>query len=242
VVSSSINFNTIVATESQVTTAPPPVSVRALATTTRVQDTVPSSTLPPQPPANKATTAQPVVTTTSAPATTAAQNNWTLSQSSAEQQATVMTNNVQPQSTMFYGMVVAPLEQQQPQVQALSVSRQAEIEQVNNTTSFMTNRTDPLNEVVEAKPTATTGSTTESNQTVKANVSENELAGGVDISKMATTPAGYTNYTKLILQDGKMYEPKEIYKNQKTVDNARALRQLSTDRLHQQMIEQQYRR
>jgi len=242
VVSSSINFNTIVATESQVTTAPPPVSVRALATTTRVQDTVPSSILPPQPPANKATTAQPVVTTTSAPATTAAQNNWTLSQSSAEQQATVMTNNVQPQSTMFYGMVVAPLEQQQPQVQALSVSRQAEIEQVNNTTSFMTNRTDPLNEVVEAKPTETTGSTTESNQTVKANVSENELAGGVDISKMATTPAGYTNYTNLILQDGKMYEPREIYKNQKTVDNARALRQLSTDRLHQQMIEQQYRR
>ena len=245
VVSSSINFNTIVATESQVTTAPPPVSVRALATTTRVQDTVPSSTLPPQSPANKAITAQPVVTITSAPATTAAQNNWTMSQSSAEQQATVMTNYVQPLSTMFYGMVVAPLEQQQqqqPQVQAMSMSRQAEIEQVNNTASFMTNRTDPLNEVIEAKPAVTTGSTTESNQTAKAIVAENELAGGVDISKLATTPVGYSKYTNLMLQDGKIYEPKEIYKNQKPVDNARALRQLSTDRLHQQMIDQQYRR
>ena len=97
-------------------------------------------------------------------------------------------------------------------------------------------------EVVESKTAVTTTNSTESAQTVKPAVSDNELAGGVDISKLATTPVGYVNYTSLMLQDGKMYEPKEIYKNQKPVDNARALRQLSTDRLHQQMIEQQYRR
>jgi hypothetical protein len=106
----------------------------------------------------------------------------------------------------------------------------------------MTNRTDPLNEIVESKPVTTTTTTTESSQTVKAKVVDNELAGGVDINKMAIIPIGYSNYTNLMLKDGKMYEPKEIYKNQTPVDNARALRQLSTDRLHQQMIEQQYRR
>jgi hypothetical protein len=144
---------------------------------------------------------------------------------------------------MFYTMSVAPVEQQQqPTVQAVNFTRQTEIEQVSSTAGFMTNRTDPLNEVVETKSITTAANTTESNQKVKTNVAANELAGNVDINKMATTPVGYSNYTNLVLKDGKMYEPKEIYKNQVPVDNARALRQLSTDRLHQQMIEQQYRR
>jgi hypothetical protein len=176
------------------------------------------------------------------PTTTA--NTAVFSQTNAnEQQAVMISNYVQPQNAMFYSMSVAPVEQQQQVVvQPLSFARQAEIEQVNSSVSFMTNRTDPLNSAVESKPVAATANATESTQTVKANVAANELAGGVDISRLATTPVGYSNYTNLVLKDGKMYEPKEIYKNQTPVDNARALRQLSTDRLHQQMIEQQYRR
>jgi hypothetical protein len=42
------------------------------------------------------------------------------------------------------------------------------------------------------------------------------------------------------LTDVAFYAPKEIYRNQKNVDNARALRQLASDRLHQQMVDQQY--
>jgi len=180
-----------------------------------------------------------------APASTAVnQNNWTFSQSTADTQQTTMTTAyIQPQNTMFYAMAAAPVvQQQQATAQQMSFARETEIEQVSSTAGFVTNRTDPLNEVVETKPIVTTNSTTESNQKVKTDVAANELAGNVDINKMATTPVGYSNYTNLVLKDGKMYEPKEIYKNQTTVDNARALRQLSTDRLHQQMIEQQYRR
>jgi hypothetical protein len=178
------------------------------------------------------------------PITVTTTNTPTFSQANTDyQQAAMVSAYTQPQNTMFYAMAAAPVEQQQQAVaQQVSFARQAEIEQVNNTTSFMTNRTDPLNEVVESKTTVTTTNSTESTQTVKPAVSDNELAGGVDISKLATTPIGYSNYTNLVLKDGKMYEPKEIYKNQTPVDNARALRQLSTDRLHQQMIEQQYRR
>jgi hypothetical protein len=179
-----------------------------------------------------------------APASTAVnQNNWTFSQSTADtQHITMTTAYIQPQNMMFYAMATTPVEQQQATAQPANLSTQSEIEQVNNSANFMTNRTDPLNAAVESKPAITTNSTTESTQTVKASVTDNELAGGVDINKMATTPVGYSNYTNLVLKDGKMYEPREIYKNQTTVDNARALRQLSTDRLHQQMIEQQYRR
>jgi len=201
-----------------------------------------AATLPLLPPVNKPTAAQPVII---APASTAVnQNNWTFSQSTADTQQTTMTTAyIQPQNTMFYAMAAAPVEQQQQATaQQVSFARQAEVEQVSSTAGFMTNRTDPLNEAVESKTAVTTANSTESAQTVKASVSDNELAGGVDIGRLATTPVGYSNYTNLVLKDGKMYEPKEIYKNQTTVDNARALRQLSTDRLHQQMIEQQYRR
>jgi hypothetical protein len=210
------------------------------ASTYTVQETTNTPALLPQP--NKSANTAPVITV--APITVTTTNTAVFSQANTDsQQSAMVTAYTQPQNTMFYAMAAAPVEQQQQATaQTVSFARQAEVEQVSSTSGFMTNRTDPLNEVVESKPAVTTSSTTESAQTVKPAVSDNELAGGVDISKLATTPAGYSNYTSLMLQDGKMYEPREIYKNQKTVDNARALRQLSTDRLHQQMIEQQYRR
>jgi hypothetical protein len=205
-----------------------------------VQETPSTPPLPPQP--NKSATTAPVVTV--APITVTTTNTAVFSQAITDsQQSAMVTAYTQPQNTMFYAMAAAPVEQQQQATaQTVSFARQAEVEQVSSASGFMTNRTDPLNEVVESKSAVTTTNSTESAQTVRASVSDNELAGGVDINKLATTPAGYSNYTSLMLQDGKMYEPREIYKNQKTVDNARALRQLSTDRLHQQMIEQQYRR
>jgi hypothetical protein len=205
-----------------------------------VQDTTNTPVLPPQP--NKAATTAPVATVV--PVTVTTTNTPTFSQANTDyQQSAMISAYTQPQNTMFYAMAAAPVEQQQQATaQQVSFARQAEVEQVSSTAGFMTNRTDPLNEVVESKTAVTITNSTESAQTVKPAVSDNELAGGVDINKLATTPAGYSSYTSLMLQDGKMYEPKEIYKNQKPVDNARALRQLSTDRLHQQMIEQQYRR
>ena len=209
----------------------------------RVQSTHPvqitvTSSLPPQPNKSANTTVSTVVTPT-----ITISNTPVFSQSSTDQQSFMTFAYVQPQNTLFYAMAAAPVEQQQQvTAQQVSFTRQTEVEQVSSTAGFMTNRTDPLNEVVETKPISTAANTTESNQKVKTNVAANELAGNVDINKMATTPVGYSNYTNLMLKDGKMYEPKEIYKNQVPVDNARALRQLSTDRLHQQMIEQQYRR
>jgi hypothetical protein len=78
-------------------------------------------------------------------------------------------------------------------------------------------------------------------ETVNKSAQPNELAGGVDIASIAKQPAGYQNYS-FTLTDAQFYSPKEIYKNQNNVDNARALRQLSSDQLHQQLIQQQYRR
>ena len=77
-------------------------------------------------------------------------------------------------------------------------------------------------------------------ETVNKNVQPNELAGGVDIASMSTQPAGYQAYS-MMMPDVAFYAPKEIYKNQKTIDNVRAFRLLSSDKLHQEMINQQYK-
>lgn len=77
---------------------------------------------------------------------------------------------------------------------------------------------------------------------VNRNVQSNQAAGGKDIDSIATSPTGFDAYSQLALRDGNFYRPYEVYRNQINVDNARALRQLSSDTLHQQMIEQQYKR
>ena len=76
--------------------------------------------------------------------------------------------------------------------------------------------------------------------TVNRNVQPNDLAGGVDLAIMAVVPQGFNAYS-FVLKDSAFYEPKEVYKNQKTVDNVQVLRQLSSDRLHQEMVDQQYK-
>lgn len=77
---------------------------------------------------------------------------------------------------------------------------------------------------------------------VNRNVRDNELAAGVTLATMNTQPVGFELYMTA-LRDGIFYPPKEIYKGQQNVDNARALRGLAggSDRLHEQMMELQYK-
>ncbi len=77
---------------------------------------------------------------------------------------------------------------------------------------------------------------------VKRNVEPNEAAGGVDIASIATQPKGYDAYAQMSLSDAAFYKVDTIYKNQNTVDNVRVMRGLTggSDRLHQNMVDQQY--
>lgn len=107
--------------------------------------------------------------------------------------------------------------------------------------NFLTDRTNPLTDIVEGKQNIPQNSTTAiSGPSVNTNTSDNELASGVSINKMALAPTGYNDYLNFTLRDTSFYSPKEVYKNQKNVDNTRALRQLSSDRKHKDMVEMQY--
>ena len=99
----------------------------------------------------------------------------------------------------------------------------------------------PLNDAMEQRPIMLDTTTQEQKtDTINKNVQPNELAGKVDIASMATQPTGYQAYSAM-MPDVAFYAPKEIYKNQVNVDNARLLRGLGSDRLHQEMVNQQYK-
>lgn len=106
---------------------------------------------------------------------------------------------------------------------------------------YKASATTPADDFMESKPPMIEAPQQNQSQTVKRNVQDNEAAAGVSLDRMAAQPAGYAQYS-VALKDASFYEPKEIYRGQKVVDNAKALRQLATDKLHQEMIEQQYRR
>jgi hypothetical protein len=111
---------------------------------------------------------------------------------------------------------------------------------VSASQSFLTDRTNPINQVLENRLPIQESNVSRTGPSVNKNASNNELAGDVDINKVAQLPAGYNEYLNLVLRDANFYPAKEIYKNQRVVDNVRVLRQLASDRLHQQMVDQQY--
>ena len=98
-----------------------------------------------------------------------------------------------------------------------------------------------LNDAMEQRPMLPNATTQEQKtDAVNKNVQPNELAGKVDIASIATQPQGYQAYS-MMMPDVAFYAPREIYRNQVNVDNARVLRQLSSDRLHQELVNLQYK-
>jgi len=99
----------------------------------------------------------------------------------------------------------------------------------------------PVDSAMESKPMLPDANQGQQQlSSVNRNAQNNDAAGNVTIESIAKQPVGYAQYFG-IMPDVAFYAPKEIYKNQKTVDNARALIQLSSDKLHQDMVNQQYK-
>ena len=104
---------------------------------------------------------------------------------------------------------------------------------------FSGNKT-PVELAIESRPIILQSNTSQPSDSVKRNVDNNELAGNISIDSIAKQPANYSQYF-FMMPDVAFYAPKEIYKNQTNVDNIRLLRGLGSDRLHQEMINQQYK-
>lgn len=118
-----------------------------------------------------------------------------------------------------------------------------QVEQSNNSTSLFARRGDPLTDYIEQNNILVTMVQTENKpSTVKTNVQDNELAGGIRIERMAVSPVGFSVYS-LALRDVAFYEPKEIYKNVVIKDNVRTMyfiEKSNTD-TYNRMVEEQYK-
>ena len=107
--------------------------------------------------------------------------------------------------------------------------------------TFTADRTNPLNAILENKPSLQQEETKETKTaSVNQKSEDNTIASGVSISTISVVPIGFSAYT-IALADASFYQPKEIYRNQRTIDNRRALQNLRSDQLHEQMINQQWR-
>lgn len=122
-----------------------------------------------------------------------------------------------------------------------AISAVIDTEQPQQTKNFTTDRTNPINDIIEGKPQLAEQQTEQpATSSVNRSAQNNEAAGGVDINNLAVVPVGFASYN-IALKDVAFYQPKEIYRNQRTTDNRRALQNLRSDQLHQQMIDQQWR-
>jgi hypothetical protein len=100
-----------------------------------------------------------------------------------------------------------------------------------------------INDILEQRLNTGSMQMEQQMDTVKKNVLPNELAGGVDIASIAMVPKGYETYSIVTLRDIPFYRAEPIYKDQRTVDNARVFRGLTggSDAKHQEMVNQQYK-
>ena len=137
------------------------------------------------------------------------------------------------------------IQQSQPVYQPKLDSKQYEIETSQMPiASFTGSRAgNPLSEIMmQQRFEMMQSNISQPLSSVNRNVQPNDLAAGVDIASMASVPVGFNAYS-FVLKDSAFYEPKEVYKNQRTVDNARVLRGLTggSDALHQEMVDSQYK-
>jgi hypothetical protein len=167
-----------------------------------------------------------------------------------QSQSTLPERPIQENSTMVMPAVI------QPAMAAAVVPEPPQVEpprppQVENTivdaptntiATALIDRTNPLNDMLNGQQQMAQSGPVFAGPAVKSNTADNDLAGGVSISQIARVPAGFDVYTNLAIREIAFYQPKEIYRGQRTVDNVRALRSLGQDARHQEMIDQQYRR
>jgi hypothetical protein len=135
-----------------------------------------------------------------------------------------------------------PIQQSAPVMQFRNETKMIEIETPPmQQASFGSSRAgNPLSDIMQQRFEQMQNNVEQRSDTVKKDVQSNELAGGVDIASMALQPKGFEAYS-LVIKDAAFYEPKEVYRGQTVVDNVRALRQMSSDRLHKAMVDSQYK-
>ncbi len=169
-------------------------------------------------------------------------NDFGFSQKSQENQTTQINQVANP----IYQLVQPQQPQQQEVVQpiiAASIFKQEPVTTVVAEQKEVIGPTNLLQEFVENKLLVDNVNQPQTTKQVNQKAQDSELAAGVSIAAIAKQPQGFDSYT-LVLQDVPFYASTEVYRNQRTVDNQRAIRALTgaSDQRHKELVDLQYRR
>lgn len=135
--------------------------------------------------------------------------------------------------------VTESIPAQEP-VRAPTVELPAMESSTNSIAAALIDRTNPLNDALNGQPPVAPTAAVFAGPAVKSSTADNDLANGVNISQIAKVPVGFDVYQNLAIREIAFYQPREIYRGQRTIDNVRALRSLGQDIKHQEMVNQQY--
>jgi hypothetical protein len=146
-------------------------------------------------------------------------------------------------STNNVAMVIPQIQLQQQTQQRFDTRIEQEQPQIFQPPQTALARGTILGDILEQRLSFGSFQMEQQMDTVKKNVLPNELAGGVDLAAMALMPKGYEAYSIVTLRDVPFYKSEAIYKDQRTIDNARVFRGLTggSDAKHQEMVDQQYK-
>lgn len=176
-------------------------------------------------------------------------NNQLMMGNNASVQQNVSNNNQSTQSidtqvSMISIQPVATQSTSSVQTNTMTGLRSAEVENVLFTNNFLTNRANPLTEIIENNTKTNNSSSTEQKENpLNKNAQNNELSMGISLDRMMMQPIGYNSYLQLALRDTSFYAPKEIYKNQVPPENKRTMyfiEKSNTD-TYNKMVEAQYK-
>lgn len=158
------------------------------------------------------------------------------------QQSNIQQTVVDSSISIVQGPALIETPKPTTQVAVVEMRNMQDNDLVVFSNNFLTNRANPLTEIVENNTRPTNNTVEQKETTLNRNAVNNELAGGVQLERMAVLPVGYNSYLQLALRDAAFYAPKEIYRNQRVIDNQQAVRLLNfaSDLKHQQMVNQQY--
>lgn len=158
----------------------------------------------------------------------------------------------QPQQTSSTTTVIAPQQpittQQQPQQSSsiyslFAAPKPDPLPEVNIEQRQVIGPTNLLQQFLDQKPSIENVSQPQQTRSVNQAARDSELAGQVSLANIARQPQGFQTYLA-VLQDVPFYKPTEVYANQRTVDNQRAMRLLSgaSEARHRELVDSQYRR
>ena len=200
-----------------------------------------SQGLPLQQP-QQAQVAQPIMLTYQPPVVASTENTSMYSLTAGAVIRPSLGINLNSQAPVAVAMMTPHMMQQRQEFKFETKVEQEQSQTFQQPQTAMT-RGSILNDIIEQRVNVASFQMEQQMDTVKKNVLPNELAGGVDIAAMALMPKGYEAYSLVTLRDVPFYKSEAIYKDNKTVDNARVLRGLTggSDALHQRMVDLQYK-